>query len=411
MIYLAFKHLFYRKRQTFFTIIGIFFGSAAFVIISGFFVGFKNFMTENLVSGDAHIKITKNDEKIDPSIIEHALFDKLEKVTWVRPPNPKINVQEIRNPQGWIERAKSHAEVIAVGTQYSTSAYVSKAGVSISSSIIGTEPEQQLKITNIGTKMTAGQFRDIGRGNDRVVIGKTMADELSVQINDTVSITTGSGLIFPVKIVGFYETGNPRSDRGTLYTSLSTAQKIGGQNGAINQISIKTKDYRHAADIATLWKRNSRDKVESWDQANSGFLSMFQVQDMMRFLIILIILIVAGFGIYNILSMVVMQKRKDIAILRSMGFDDGNVLFLFLFQGVLLGAGGSLLGLIFGYGVCLYLQTLSFGPGGKLSIAFTPDIYASALFLGIGASCIAAYLPSRSASKLTPIEIIRSGAE
>lgn len=417
MFFLAIKHLVSRKRQSFFTLVGIFFGTAAFVIISGFFGGFKNYLTDQLVSGEAHIKITKNDEKTHPDAIEQGLLrSPLEHMKWIRKPNPRLNVTEIKDPLGWVEKIKATPGVVAVGFQYSTTALITRAGVSQSTHLVGTEPDAQVQITNIASQVISGHFLDLKKGLDLLVIGQTLADDLGVSLNDVVTVTSSNNIVYPMKIVGIFSSGNRQGERGTAYTSLSTAQKIGGQNSKINQISVTVQDYLKAGDIANQWKASSRDKVESWDQANSGFLSIFQTQDLMRYATTSILLLVAGFGIYNILSMVVLQKRKDIAILRSMGFGQNDVLILFLLQGIILGCLGSLLGTSVGYLVCEWLTTLTMSTPESataihVNISFNLSIYLQALFLGIGASCIAAYLPSRSAANMTPIDIIRAGAE
>lgn len=415
MVFLALRHLFARKRQSLFTLVGIFLGTASFVLISGFFLGFQNYLTDQLVSNDAHIKVSKNDEKTSPEAISQALMRfPGERIHWIRAPNPRLNSTEIKNQLGWVERIKSTRDVEAVGIQYTTTALISKAGISQSASLIGVEPEAQLKITNIGERIVKGDFADLRRGMDLVVIGETLADDLGVGLEDIINVTASSGSNYPMKIVAIYSSGNRMGDRGTAYTSLSTAQKVGRQNGAISQISVRVKDPNRAAEIAERWKNVSLDKVESWDQANASFLSIFQTQDMMRYGTITVLLMVASFGIYNVLSMVVMQKRRDIAILRSMGFEHSDVLKLFLLQGVILGLLGSLLGLGIGFAICKFLSTLTMTtPQGSSSINMSFDlaIYTKALALGIGASCVAAYLPSRSAAKMTPIDIIRAGAE
>lgn len=415
MIFLALKHLISRKRQSFFTLVGIFFGTAAFVIISGFFLGFRNYLTDQLVSGDAHIKVTKNNEKTDAeSIIEVLQRGSGEHLNWLQRPNPRLNVSEIKNPQGWIEKIKSNTEVVAVGFQFSTTALITKSGLSQSASIVGTDIEEQAKITNIASKVIKGSFLDLRKGLDLLVIGETLAEDLGVSVDDFVKVTAANNLSYPMKIVGIFSSGNKQGERATAYTSLTTAQKIASQNGKINQISVKVTDTLRAADIANSWKNFSKDKVESWDQASASFLSIFQTQDIMRYATTTILLLVAGFGIYNILSMVVMQKRKDIAILRSMGFDDLDVLQLFLIQGMILGIVGSFFGILSGYGICRFLETLTMGgPGGVRAVAMSFDvsIYLQSLLLGIGVSCLAAYLPSKSAARMTPIDIIRAGAE
>ena len=165
------------------------------------------------------------------------------------------------------------------------------------------------------------------------------------------------------------------------------------------------------------WSALSPEKVESWDQQNANLFSVFALQDAIRFLSIGAIMIVAGFGIYNVLNMTVVQKRRDIAILRSMGYSSGDVVWLFFSQGLILGLSGVALGLGFGYLLGLYLQTVPFGSSplgrgaGHLLISFNPAIYLQAALHAMTATLLASVLPARAAGKLAPIEIIRAGTE
>ena len=124
------------------------------------------------------------------------------------------------------------------------------------------------------------------------------------------------------------------------------------------------------------------------------------------------ILIVAGFGIYNILTMAVNQKRKEIAILRSIGFESLDIVILFLTQGIILGALGGLFGCLVGYGVCEVMARIPVanrGLGGNhMIIAFFPGIYVRGFLLAFVSSSLASFLPARAAGKMTPIDIIRS---
>jgi len=157
--------------------------------------------------------------------------------------------------------------------------------------------------------------------------------------------------------------------------------------------------------------------VESWDQQNANLFSVFALQDAIRYLSIGAIMIVAGFGIYNVLNMTVVQKRRDIAILRSMGYSGADVIWLFFSQGLILGLSGVALGLSFGYVLSLYLETIPFGASpmgrgaGHLIISFEPAIYLQSALLAMLAALLASVLPARAAGRLAPIEIIRAGAD
>lgn len=126
------------------------------------------------------------------------------------------------------------------------------------------------------------------------------------------------------------------------------------------------------------------------------------------------ILVVAGFGIYNILNMVVTQKRKEIAILRAIGYESWDIIKLFLIQGLIVGITGGIVGVAIGYGFCKHMATLPFSGGpmgsgnGRMMVSFDPFIYINGFILAFGSSLLASFLPARAAGKLTPIDVIRS---
>ena len=201
------------------------------------------------------------------------------------------------------------------------------------------------------------------------------------------------------------------------YGSLADVQRANQTLNRINQIDVRLFDYEQSAAVASTWSMISKEKIESWDQRNLNIFTMFALQAMMRNIIVAVVMLVAGFGIYNVLMMTVTQKMKDIAILQTMGYESWEIRILFLFQGLILGLAGAILGMIAGYFVCKYLQTLPFGgrsdstrPAGHLTIVLTFGIYFQACLLSVFSALLAGYLPARSAAKFTPIEIIRGGA-
>jgi len=183
----------------------------------------------------------------------------------------------------------------------------------------------------------------------------------------------------------------------------------------ISNIAIRLTDVTQASTLADNWNSLGQDKVQSWDQVHDGILSVFSMQDTMRFCIIAAILVVAGFGIYNILSMAVHHKRREIAILRSIGYEPHDIVNLFFLQGVILGAVGGAVGLGVGYLLSLYLETIRMAGGsghalgkGTMMISYDPNIYFWAWVLAFIAASFASILPARAAGKMTPIDIIRS---
>lgn len=415
MLPLALRYLLSRRRQTVLTLLGIFFGAAGYVAISGFFLGFQDYIVQQMVDNSAHIHVQERDDYLTERSLDEAFYGaKAGHVFWRAAPAGRKDNARVENPQGWYERLQADPRVAAYSPTLTASALFTKAKTSVSATLVGCEPDKQSKVMNILENMAEGDFSEIAAGGNRIVVGKELLDRLGLRLSQNVLVSVGTRAAIPFKIVGVFSTGNKNSDL-QAYGALSDVQRLSGRPNVVNEIGVRLTDYEQATDIATVWSRLLPEKSESWAQQNSSVFSMFRMQNTIRGLVIATVLIVAGFGIYNVLMMTVTQKRRDIAILRSMGYSAREVETLFLFQGLLLGAVGAALGLLFGYAACRLLQTVSFpGPPGstkveQLHIALSARIYLQAAALALGASGIAAFLPARAAGRLTPIEIIRAG--
>jgi lipoprotein-releasing system permease protein len=282
--------------------------------------------------------------------------------------------------------------------------------------LVGCNPLEQQKVTTIGEYVIHGDFDDLALGGNKIAIGDELAKELGTSLYQNVHVSLAKGERAPFKVAAIFKTGIKQMD-STAFGSIGDVQKINLTPNQVNEITVRLYDYTQSASIASSWSGMSIEKVESWDQQNANIFNVFKIQDAIRFLSVGSVLIVAGFGIYNVLNMTVVQKRKDIAILRSMGYNTYEVVSLFFSQGLLLGIVGAFFGLIFGYCLCLYLETIPFAGGpigagaGHLIISFNPKIYIQAVILALTSTSIASILPARAAGRLTPLEIIRAGAE
>ncbi len=417
MISLALRYLFSRPRQTILTLLGIFFGAAAYVTISGFMLGFRYYLIDQLVNNSAHILIQSREDFLTERSLDDSFYGSVYlHAFWAVPPSGRKDSAIVENPQSWYLRLKHDTRVAAYSPQLTAPVIFANGKANFSSILIGCDPLQQQKVTTVGKFVTEGKFEDLAAGGNRIIIGSELKKKLGVEVYQNVLISLANSPPVPFKVVGIYRTGNRLADVNA-YGSLGDVQKVNGKLNQVNAIAVKLFDHTLAAGIATTWAAIGPEKVESWDQINSNLFDVFRIQDMVRFMSIGAILIVAAFGIYNVLNMTVMHKRQDIAILRSMGFDTGDILWLFFSQGLMLGVSGSVLGLAFGYATCLYLQTIPFTGGpmaigsGYLMVSFDPAIYVQAALLALISSCLASVLPARAAGKLTPIEIIRAGAE
>lgn len=396
------------------TTLGIILGTAAYVAISGIMLGFQNFIIEQLLNNDSHIRISSKEKPIFAHSLDSDFFEKNEIVKWLSPPSGRKDNAKIEYPQGWFDRLNTDSNVAAYSPQLIIQAIIRRGKVAQGINMIGADVSLQEKVTNIREYMAEGKFSDIGNSGNKIVAGSSLLTKIGARVSETVFITSGKGHPIPFKIAGSFRLGIKNIDEGVIFSALGDVQKVNQTPSQISTIAVKLKNVSLAGKIADNWASTGQDKVQSWDQANANFMSIFRTQDILRNSMTVSITIVACFGIYNILNMLVNQKKREIAILRSIGYESKDIQKLFLIQGIVLGLFGGIFGLFIGYLACRYYGTIKSadgmlsGKGGYMLVSYDIAIYIKAFMLAFFSSAIASFLPARAAGKFTPIDIIRS---
>jgi lipoprotein-releasing system permease protein len=413
MSFLAIRHLLSRKKQTLFIMLGIFIGCMGYIIISSMIIGVQHFLMNQVIENDAHIRIKAKEETIYPNQIKEKLFSENEFVNWIIPPRGERGSNSISHPMGWFEKLDKDPRVITYMPNLSTQVILRKNNRSVASVLVGTDPFRQIKITSIQENMESGKFTDMGKTGNRLVLGDGLLKKLGASLNDYILVSGTKGEAEPFRIVAVFHLGLPQIDETFAYAPLSSVQKLNRTPSKISEIAIGLIDPNISNELAVEWSKYSKDQIQTWQEKNEQFLSAFKVQDFMRYMVTAAILVVAGFGIYNILTIVINQKKKEIAILKSIGYESKQIMQLFLIQGIIMGIGGGLLGLLSGFLLTSYLSSLklypeNFAMKGKIPFAFDFSIYLTGFLLAVFSSIIASIFPALQASKLTPIEIIRS---
>ena len=416
MIFIAMRYLLERKRQTLLTLLGVFFGTVAYVAVSGFFVGLQGFMVQQLVNNAAEVHIEARKDYLTEHVLDVPFFgEKFLHTFWSAPPAGVEGFQEVQSPAKWYKRLNADPRVAAFVPQLTAPALFVLGINSVGTTITGCDARKQVKVTTIADYMIDGKFTDIAVGGNRIVLGDELMKRLGAAMNQNVMASIGvNPTPSSFKVIGRYYTGNRGMDL-QAYAAIDDIQRTNLTPNQVNEIGVRLKDYKDSDAMARTWAMTSPERVESWGDQNANILSIFAIQDALRFSMIMTVLIVAGFGIYNILNMTVSQKRQDIAILRALGYDAFDVIMLFFSQGLTVGIVGGILGLICGSILCRYLQSIPFmvatpaNPQGHLHISLSASILFQAAFMSLFAASIASILPARAASKLTPIEIIRLG--
>jgi lipoprotein-releasing system permease protein len=415
MMFLSLRHLLARKKQSTLILLGITIGTAAYVAISGMMLGFQTYMLEQLVNNEAHIRISAREDILTSE--EMNAFPMVKHVFWSIPPSGRKDSTRIEYPMGWFNKLDLDPDVAAYSPQVVSQVIFSQAKVTRAGRVIGSQFQRQVKVTNIEKYMKEGSFKDMGNSGNRLIIGSKLMEQLGTRLSETILVSTGNETPQAFKIVGSFETGIKNIDEGTAFISLVDAQKLRGTPSEITDIAVKLYDPDLAQVKADDWKFTARDKVLAWQESSASILSVFKTQDIVRNSMTIAIIIVAGFGIYNILSILVNQKKRDIAILRSMGFTPTDIVKLFFNQGLILGIIGGIIGLVLGNILCHIMAQIEVvpgrmsGPGNKMIISFTYIIYLKAFSIAMVSSVFSSIIPAREAGKLEPMEIIRAGGQ
>ncbi len=414
MLFLAIRHLLSKKQQTFLILLGIGLGTTVYVIISGLQLGMREFLVERLMSNTAHIKISAKERLIDPKDIQKRFYPDDSFIDWAVPPSGLRDEAHIQYPQGWFEFLREQPDVLGYSPAFSTNVILSRSEITLPSQVVGIQPNKERQVTDIEKYVNVGSLDDIAAGGSKVIVGDELLKKTGTRVGESIFLSAGRGDKVPFKVMGTFHMGVKEIDSTMIFAYLEDVQKLAKSPGRISSISVALANIDLAGPLAEQWSLMAKDKVESWDVANANFMQIFKIQDISRIIITAAILVVAAFGIYNVLTIMINQKKKEIAILQSIGYPPRMIMELFLLQGIILGCCGAVLGLLIGHFSNVLIGSIDLGAnsalpfGNKLIISYRPSIYIIGFIVAVMASIIASLLPARAASKMTPLQIIRS---
>ena len=247
----------------------------------------------------------------------------------------------------------------------------------------------------------------------RIVLGKGLIEKLLVTPGDIVQVSTAKGEIFQLKVVGLFQSGIMEYDKTQSFASLGTTQKILGKPKTyITDIQVKLKDINQAPALAGEFAQLYGSDAEDIQTANSQFETGSFIRMLISYAVGITLLIVAGFGIYNILNMMIYEKMDSIAILKATGFSGRDVKSIFFVIAITIGFFGGMLGLVFGFLLSNVIDQIPFNTAALPTVTTYPINYNPVYYLIGGVfslitTYLAGFFPARKASKVDPVIIIR----
>lgn len=407
---IARTHLFARPRQTVIAMLGVTFGIGMFIAMVSLMTGLNDF-TEELTmtsSPDIHIyhDVTRDRESIAEQVNPQGL-------NLIHHQKPKIETAKVRNALQIADVLRRDERVRGVSPLISSQVFYNYGAVQLNGVILGVDIIEEDRLFDIRSKMKSGRIEDLKSNHDGIIMGTGLAKKLNIATGERIVVTTPQGYTITLKIVGLFQMGIGTVDNVRSYANISTVQTILQQDrGYITDINLKLHDLHTAKEVAAEYEKQFNYKAEDWETANATFLTGVVVRNILTYSVSITLLVVAGFGIYNILNMTIFSKMKDIAILKAMGFSPTDVKNIFLIQAVVIGLVGSIAGLAIGFGLSWLISQAPFDGGDMVSldhlpVNFDPKYYIIGIVFGVATTALAGYMPSRKAGKMDPIEILR----
>lgn len=322
----------------------------------------------------------------------------------------QARAQRLRSIDQWqplLARIAAMPGVVAVAPTVSGAALARRGEADKATTLYGIEREPYLRVTKLDEKIVAGQL-SVNAGE--IVIGIQLAQDLGVGVGDKIRIETArsSGDAFTVR--GLIDAGNREANRRNVYVNFRTGQTLLDLTGGASNLDITTNDVFAAEKFAQALRNQTDQKVESWIETNSQLFAAIANQNVMTFLIRAFVAIIVAVGITSVLVVSVVQKQREIGILRAMGAARGAILRVFLLQGAIIGIASAILGSVGGTGLMVLGSRLLRSPDGSafLTVRWAPELYIGAIAVAIVFGLLAAIVPARRAAGLDPAQAIRA---
>jgi lipoprotein-releasing system permease protein len=416
---LAWRHLSDRPRQSALTVAGVATGVAVFIFTVAMMDGLVVFFTNRLIRVSPLLTVLP--ESLDFTRARETLARSTagELLVVSRPPVPDDR-PTVRGATAFARRVTGVPGVEAASVAAVTSGVLSFGTISEPVSIIGTDPQAEAGVTALPSCVRSGSWRRLEDHRDGAVVGVQLADRLGVAVGDRVVAVGETGGAFELEVAGILATGLGVWDESAVFVNLSVAQGLAGWGSDEgSEVRIRTTRMENLDQIRRQVEAVTGHRVETWEETSSASLKLFRTIGVTTYLLTGFVLVVAGFGIANKLTTIILDKERDIAILRSFGFSRGAVRAVFLVEGVILGGLGALAGCLAAAAVIAYFTAfpISFAPREGSVIAYTelylsndPRYYAVVAGLSLLIAALASLAAVRRAVRVVPVEVLRGTA-
>lgn len=405
-------HLITKIKQSSTAALGVTFGIGAYITLACFMTGLNGMLDDLILNQTPHIHIYN---EIEPSKKQPvSLYSEYKKsFNVVHSIKPKLIQKKIHNAIPIMQYLNEDTHVKGAIPQLKSTIFYISGSIEIGGYLTGVNILEEARLFNLKDYIIKGLPEDLYNNDNGILLGVGIAKKMALNVGDRIKISTIKGEVFPLKIVGLYQSGIADIDNIQSFANLKTVQRILGEpENYITDINVKLYDLDNALPMTKKIEQQFNVKATDIKTANAQFETGTNIRNLITYAVSITLLIVAGFGIYNILNMLIYEKMNDIAILKATGFSGLDVQLIFMSQAMIIGFIGGILGLLLGYALARFIGTIPFGTEALPTVETYP-INMNPLFFIIGFSFamfstfLAGYLPSKKASKIDPVQIIR----
>ena len=401
-----------RLKQTMVAAFGVTFSIMMFIALLSFMEGLNELLDNLVLNRTPHVRLYNEilPSKIQPIARSSAFSEAYHFVKHVKPKNELL---EIRNGEAIIKALKKDPNVRGVAPKTTVPIFYNVGSVNLTGIINGIDVDEENRLFAFQDYVVEGKTINLKNTPNSIILGISAARKMLVQVGDNSQITTYDGIRFQLKVVGFFQSGIDEIDKVQSYTTVATTQKMLGKPASyITDIQIKTNDITLAPTLAKRYQKLYETEAIDIQTANAQFETGSSIRTLISYAVGITLLIVAGFGIYNILNMMIYEKMDSIAILKATGFSGKDVHAIFISIALAIGLTGGALGLLLGLGLSALIGEIPFDTASlptvhTYPISYNPMFYLIGAVFSVITTYLAGYFPSRKASRIDPVDIIR----
>jgi lipoprotein-releasing system permease protein len=403
--------MFARIKQTLVAAIGVTFSITMFVALLGFMNGLNTLLDGLVLNRTPHIRFY-NQIKPNPNQpidLSSEFGTGINVIRSIKPSNSRL---AIYNSEPILKTLNEDPRVRGVSAKIASQVFYNVGSIDLTGVVNGIDPEKETELFAFQDYLTVGNPADLLQTNS-IILGKGAADRMLADIGDVIQVTTAQGNKAQLKVVGYYQSGLADFDNANSFASINTVQKMMGEPASyLTDIQVKLFDFNQAPEFANEYRDIFEIEADDIQTVNAQFETGSNIRTLISYAVGITLLVVSGFGIYNILNMMIYEKLDTIAILKAIGFNSSDVKRIFITIALSIGFIGGTLGLLLGYLSCLGIERIPFETDALPTVKTYPVDFSIKYYLiggifSIVTTYFAGFFPARKASSVDPVDIIR----